>query len=123
MRPEADLSQRGQARLLGEFCAALDLDDLTLVLNDWGGGQFLLLEPEGRRVTRLVLVACEAFDKFPPPPARVMAMLTRVPGGVWLFSRLMQIGPFRRAQFTYGAMTASPVEDDIMRDWFTPLAR
>lgn len=123
MRPEADLSQRGQARLLGDFCAALDLDDVTLVLNDWGGGQFLLLEPEGRRVTRLVLVACEAFDNFPPPPARVMAALVRVPGGAWLFSRLMQIGPFRRAQFSYGAMTMYPVDDDIMRDWFAPLAK
>lgn len=123
MNPDADLSQRGQARLLGEFCAALHLEHVTLVLNDWGGGQFLLLEPEGCRVTRLVLVACEAFDNFPPPPARLMAALTRVPGGAWLFSRLMQIGPFRRARFSYGAMTVHPVEDGIMRDWFAPMAR
>ncbi|WP_308407739.1 alpha/beta fold hydrolase [Streptomyces somaliensis] len=65
MRPEADLSHRGVARLLGEFMGRLGLDDVTLVLNDWGGGQFLVLEEEGRRVARMVLVACEAFDNFP----------------------------------------------------------
>ncbi|WP_372499999.1 alpha/beta fold hydrolase [Streptomyces sudanensis] len=76
MRPDADLSHRGVARLLGEFTERLGLDDVTLVLNDWGGGQFLVLE-EGHRVARMVLVACEAFDNFPrgrpgcrPPSAR-----------------------------------------------------
>jgi pimeloyl-ACP methyl ester carboxylesterase len=123
MRSDADLTQRGQARLLGEFCAALELTEVTLVLNDWGGGQFLLLEPEGRRITRLVLVACEAFDNFPPPPARPMAMLARIPGGVWLFTRLMQIGPFRRARFGYGGMAIAPIPDDVVRDWFAPLTR
>lgn len=41
MNSNADLSQRGVALLLGEFIQRLDLNDVTLVLNDWGGGQFL----------------------------------------------------------------------------------
>src|SRR6188768_1949115 len=37
MRPGADLSHRGVALLLGELLERLDLTDVTLVLNDWGG--------------------------------------------------------------------------------------
>lgn len=123
MKPDADLSGRGVARLLGEFCAALELDDVTLVLNDWGGGQYVLLEPEGRRIARLVLVACEAFDNFPPPSARPMAALARVPGGIWLLTRLMRIAAFRRARFGYGGMAVHPIPDEIVLDWFAPATR
>ena len=122
MRADADLSHRGQARLLGEFCEALDLTDVTLVLNDWGGGQFLLLEAAGQRIGRLVLVACEAFDNFPPPPARAMAAMVRSPAGAWLFSRLMQLRPFRQARFSYGGMALAPLPDDMVRRWFAPMA-
>lgn len=66
MRPGADLSLRGVALLLGEFLDRLDLHDVTLVLNDWGGGQLLLSEGRDARIGRLVLAACEAFDNYPP---------------------------------------------------------
>jgi hypothetical protein len=39
MRPEADLSLLGQVRLVAEFLECLDLRDVTLVGNDWGGAQ------------------------------------------------------------------------------------
>src|SRR3954470_22711445 len=61
MKPDADLTHRGIALLLGEFLAALDLTDVTLVMNDWGGAQFLVSEGKAERVGRLVMVACEAF--------------------------------------------------------------
>ncbi|MET0694932.1 MAG: alpha/beta hydrolase [Propionibacteriaceae bacterium] len=123
MRPDTDLSQRGQARILGEFCEALDLNDVTLVLNDWGGGQFLLLEPEGKRISRLVLVACEAFDNFPPAPARAMTTLARLPGGVWLLTRLMMIPAFRRAKAGFGGMSLRGLPDEVVADWFAPATR
>ena len=37
MHPDADLSLTGQADLLGELLQRLDLQDVTLVANDWGG--------------------------------------------------------------------------------------
>src|SRR2546423_2395419 len=77
MKRDADLSQRGVARLLGEFIERLDLRDVTLVLNDWGGGQFLAVEDGADRIGRLVLVACEAFDNFPPAPAKPLAVVAR----------------------------------------------
>ena len=42
MRPDADLSLRGQVRLVAEFLERLGLSDVTLVANDWGGAQLLI---------------------------------------------------------------------------------
>ncbi|AIJ21693.1 hydrolase, alpha/beta hydrolase fold family [Amycolatopsis methanolica 239] len=69
MKPDADLSLRGHVRLLAEFLEALDLRDVTLVLNDWGGGQFLISERLAGRVGRLALVACEASASRGSPAA------------------------------------------------------
>ncbi|WP_049558649.1 alpha/beta fold hydrolase [Nonomuraea sp. SBT364] len=124
MKRDADLSQRGVARLLGEFVERLGLDEVTLVLNDWGGGQFLVLEEQGRRIARLVLVACEAFDNFPPgPAAKAAATVCRIPGGVWLFTRLMRVPVIRNNPNGYGGMSLRGIPDEIMDDWFAPATR
>ncbi|GAA1573527.1 alpha/beta hydrolase [Kribbella sancticallisti] len=123
MNPDADLSQRGVARLLGEFIERLGLDDVTLVLNDWGGGQFLVMDGQGQRVARLVLVACEAFDNFPPKPAKALTVVCRVPGGVWLLTRLMRLPSFRNNRNGYGGMSLRGIPDEILDDWFAPATR
>jgi pimeloyl-ACP methyl ester carboxylesterase len=63
----ADRTPRGIARLINEFLAALDLDDVTLVGNDTGGAicQFLLDE-DASRIGRVVFTNCDAFENFPP---------------------------------------------------------
>ncbi|WP_333736005.1 alpha/beta fold hydrolase [Streptomyces sp. IBSBF 2806] len=123
MNPDADLSQRGVSLLLGEFIERLGLDQVTLVLNDWGGGQFLVSEGRAQRLARMVLVACEAFDNFPPGPAKAMAQVCRVPGGVWLLTRLMAIPAFRHNRAGYGGMSLRGIPDEIMDDWFAPATR
>src|SRR5215218_4229852 len=50
MRPEADLSLRGQVRLLAEFLERLELEEVTLVFNDWCGAQLLVAEGWDGRV-------------------------------------------------------------------------
>lgn len=123
MTADADLSQRGVALLLGEFIEQLGLEDVTLVLNDWGGGQFLVSEGKSQRVARLVLVACEAFDNFPPGPAKAAAAVCRIPGGVWLLTRLMRIPSLRNNRNGYGGMSLRGIPDQIMDDWFSPATR
>lgn len=123
MNPDADLSQRGVALLLGEFIEELGLEQVTLVLNDWGGGQFLVSEGRAQRIARLVLVACEAFDNFPPGPAKAMAQVCRVPGGVWLLTRLAGIPAFRHNRGGYGGMSLRGIPDEVMDDWFAPATR
>ncbi len=123
MNPRADLSQRGVARILADFLDALHVRDVTLVLNDWGGGQFLINEQRIDRVGRLALVACEAFDNFPPGPARALGVVARIPGGLWLFLQLMRLRPIRRMSRGYGGMSLGGIPDDLLVDWFTPALR
>ena len=120
MKPDADLSQLGNALLLGEFLEALDLTDVTLVMNDWGGAQFLVTAGKADRVARLVMVACEAFDNFPPKPARPLVLLCSLPGGVRLMMRLLSTKFFRHNKKTYGAMSKHGIPDEVLDDWFGP---
>src|SRR4051794_36773591 len=50
MKPDADLSLRGQARLVAEFLDALDLRDVTLVLNDWNCAPILVADGLDARI-------------------------------------------------------------------------
>lgn len=124
MNSDADLSQLGVARLLGEFMERLDLHDVTLVLNDWGGGQFLISDDRADRIGRLVLVACEAFDNFPPGfAARALGRVAGVPGVVWLMFQGLRVPAIRHSQGTYGGMSLRGVPDDVLDGWFTPARR
>ena len=68
LRPGADRSIHGVARIVADTLAALDLDDIVLVGNDTGGVVTQLVavhHPE--RIGALVLTSCDAFEHFPPP--------------------------------------------------------
>ncbi len=52
MRPDADLSMRGMVELLGEFIQALDLREITLAMNDWGGPLLLVGGAQDERIAR-----------------------------------------------------------------------
>jgi pimeloyl-ACP methyl ester carboxylesterase len=83
MSAEADLSLRGQVRLLVEFLERLDLNQVTLVFNDWCGAQLLVAERRDARVERLVLASCETYDNYPPGlPGRTAALAAALPGGL-----------------------------------------
>lgn len=119
MRPDADLSLRGIAGLVSELLARLDLRDVTLVGNDWGGAQVIA---DDERVARLVLVACEAFDNYPPGLAgHLVKFAALVPGGIALMARSMKLKPLRRTPMALGWMSKRPVPDTIVDGWFTPL--
>jgi hypothetical protein len=53
MRPRADLSIDGIALLVAEFLERLDLHDVTLIMNDWGGPQLLVDHDRTERISRL----------------------------------------------------------------------
>ncbi|MFT4087099.1 MAG: alpha/beta hydrolase [Gordonia sp. (in: high G+C Gram-positive bacteria)] len=120
MRPDADLSQLGVARILAEFLDALDLHEVTLVLNDWGGGQFVVSDGRADRVARLVLSSCEAYDNFPPKPARPGVTLCRLPGGARAFMALTKTSLFRHGKQMYGGLSINRIPDPVMDDWFAP---
>ena len=119
MRLGADLSIDGIALLVAEFLEQLDLQNVTLVMNDWGGPQLLVDHGRTERIGRLVLVACEAFENFPPgAPGRRLAKLAVTPGGFALQSVLMRSAAVRRS--VAAALVKHGVPDELLRDWFGP---
>ncbi|MFJ8859262.1 alpha/beta fold hydrolase [Streptomyces sp. NPDC102451] len=122
MRPDADLTVLGVAHLVAEFLEELDLHDVTLVMNDWGGAQALVAEGRDQRIGRLVITSCEAFDNYPPGlPGRNLAVAARTPGGLRLAFALLKLKPMRRLPPTWGWMSKRPVPHDVMDDWLRPL--
>jgi pimeloyl-ACP methyl ester carboxylesterase len=122
MREDADLSLRGQAHLVAELLQRLDLNDVTLVCNDWGGGLLLTSEGGDQRIGRLVLAACETFDNYPPGlPGRNLDLLGRAPGGLALAAQALRVRALRRLPFTLGWMSKRPVPDEIVDGWLRPV--
>lgn len=121
MEPDADLSLWGIVRLLGEFLDVLDLTDVTLVGNDWGGPHWLVELGLAGRVSRVALVSCEAFDNLPPGlPGRVLGLSARMPFGLQLAALGMRVPPLRRLPVTYGWMAKRPVPADLLLSWMEP---
>jgi pimeloyl-ACP methyl ester carboxylesterase len=121
MHPEADLSLRGQVRLLVEFLERLELQEVTLVFNDWCGAQLLVAEGSDARVGRLILASCETDDNYPPGlPGRVAALAARLPGGLAAALKPLRIRALRRLPMTFGLMSKRPVPDERFDQWLEP---
>ncbi|MEV6836218.1 alpha/beta hydrolase [Streptomyces sp. NPDC051133] len=122
MKPDADLSIAGVARLVAEFLDRLDLRDVTLVMNDWGGAQALVSEGRDERIGRLVITSCEAFDNFPPGvPGSNLFTSAKLPGGINFAFRSLKWKPMRRLPMTWGWMSKRPVPHEVMNAWFEGL--
>ena len=121
MRPDADLSLHGLARLQAEFLEALDLREVTLVGNDLG--VFLVtasLYPE--RLARLVITSCEAFDHLPSGlPGHTIAFAARVPGGLNLAVQPLRLRALRRLPIAFGPMAKRPIPGEITDAWVRPV--
>jgi pimeloyl-ACP methyl ester carboxylesterase len=122
MRPDADLSMRGIAEMLGEFIERLDLREITLVMSDWGGPQLLVGSRYEDRIARLVVCSCEAFDNVPPKgPAKLLPYIARVPGGIFAAVLPFRVDRLRRLPITYGYLSKQPVPHEVMDRWFGPV--
>jgi len=125
MRPGADLSPPGVAALVADFLAALDLRDVTLVGNDSGGAVCQLVAaryPE--RIGRLVLTNCDAFELFPPPAFAYLTWAPRIPGLMTALAKLLHGVPrLRRLPLAWGALTVTPIAEDLLDAWSAPGAR
>lgn len=121
MRPDADLSLRGQVRLIVELLDRLQLERATLVFNDWCGAQLLVAEGWDERVAALVFASCETADNYPPGlPGRMAAMAARLPGGYVAALAPMRIKALRRLPTTFGLMSKRPIPDQMFDQWLEP---
>ena len=98
MRPDADVSPRGIARMIASVMEQLDLQDVTLVGNDTGGALCqLVVAHHPERLAGLVLTTCDAYEHFPPPALKPMMWLPRSPRIGDFFLRLGKFPPVREA--------------------------
>jgi pimeloyl-ACP methyl ester carboxylesterase len=120
LHPGADRTPTGIAQLIADFLEALDLEDVTLVGNDTGGGLCQLVavrHPE--RVGGLVLTNCDAFENFPPKAFRTLVLAARahlLTAGL----QSLRLRPVRRLPIAYGWLSKRPVPDAVLDRWVQP---
>jgi pimeloyl-ACP methyl ester carboxylesterase len=121
MAPDADLSPPGVARIIADFLAELDLNDVTIVGNDSGGAMSqVLVTQHPERIGRLVLTNCDTHENFPPKPFGILPPLARLPGAMTLIGLPFKIGPLRRAAFA--PFAKRPIPDELSASWMAPSA-
>lgn len=123
MDPNADLTPAGVAELVVEFLDRLELKDVTLVGIDTGGalGQ-LIVARHPERISRLVLVACDAYENFPPGlPGKFITLMARIPGGILGGVQPMRLRAPRHLPIAYGWMAQKRVPDDMTDSWLQPV--
>lgn len=122
MRREADLSPPGIARLIADFLAALDLQDVSVLANDTGGAfAQLLVTRHPERVGALVLTPSDAFQHFPPWQFRHLQALTHVPGAGWQIAQLLRSATARRSPLGFGLLTKNGIDDAVSATYGEPL--
>jgi pimeloyl-ACP methyl ester carboxylesterase len=121
MPPDADLTPLGLARLVADFLASHDLDDVVLVGNDTGGAIVQIAaahHPE--RIGAVVLTSCDTYDNFLPPLFRPLQWLAHVPGSSFLLLRSLQVPQLRRLPIALGWLTKRPIPDEVVDAWAAP---
>jgi pimeloyl-ACP methyl ester carboxylesterase len=121
MRPDADLTPPGLARLLADYLEALDLSGVTIIANDTGGAiSQILAANHPERIGRLVLTPCDAFENFLPPAFRPLQYAARVPPLLTGALQAMRLAPMRRLPNAFGWLIKNEKDDELLGEWFRP---
>ena len=121
--PGADFSPPGLAQLVADFLEALGLERVTLVGNDTGGAICQLVavhHPE--RIARLVLTPCDAYEHFPPPAFKPLAVLGRSTAVLAGIAQSMRFSAMRRSPLAYGWLMRR-FDDERCSAWVEPVRR
>ncbi|HEX6460298.1 MAG TPA: alpha/beta hydrolase [Thermoleophilaceae bacterium] len=118
-----DFSLGWFARVVADFCDALELDEIDLVANDTGGAVaqiFATKHPE--RLATLTLTNCETHDNVPPKALKPAVILARArllaPTLRWLTRRPPMA---RRTAFAQAYEKPKRLSDDTIREFQEPL--
>jgi pimeloyl-ACP methyl ester carboxylesterase len=121
MNENADFTTSGLARLIDDFLAALDLENVTLVGNDSGGAlSQIVVTQHPDRIGRLVLTPCDAFEVFPPGLFKYLNVVARIPGAMWELAQTMRIRPLRRLPIAFGWLSKRPIEREVSDSYVRP---
>jgi pimeloyl-ACP methyl ester carboxylesterase len=123
MARDADLTPTGLARLIADFMAALQLQDVTLVGNDTGGALCQLVagrHPE--RLARLILTNCDVFENFLPKAFRGLVLAARV-RLLTAALQALRLRAVRRLPLAYGWLSKRRLPEDVLEGWTQPFLR
>jgi pimeloyl-ACP methyl ester carboxylesterase len=122
MKPDADLTPPGTARILADFMAALDLEDVTLVGNDTGGAiSQIVAANHPERLGRLVLTPCDAYENFLPPFFRPLQYAAKVPGLLTALVQPTRLRSMQRGPLGFGLLISPEnIDSDVLDAWVRP---
>lgn len=118
LRPGADRTIYGVARIVADVLDALDLHDVVLVGNDTGGVVTQLVavhHPE--RLGALVLTSCDAFEHFPPPILKPVIAAAKSKKLFRAATQTMRLPAARRRAFE--GLAYSDI-DELTQAWVRP---
>ncbi|MUL66072.1 oxidoreductase [Mycobacterium sp. CBMA 234] len=115
LRPGADRSIHGVARMVADTLTALDLDDVVLVGNDTGGVVTQLVAVHyPARLGAMVLTSCDAFEHFPPPILKPVIQASQSKMLFRAAAQAMRIPLVRKR--AYAGLAHSDI-DALTREW------
>ena len=119
MRPDADLSPRGVARLVDELATTLELTDVTLVGNDTGGAICQLVAAERPAwLGALVLTPCDCYENFLPPLFRPLQVLARrAPWALTAALQPLRLSAPRRLPVAFGWLAKRGIPRELEDGW------
>jgi len=89
-----DFTPTGIADLIAKFLKTLDLQNVLIVANDTGGAYAQIFTAKyGENVSHLILSNCEGFEIFPPKKFKSLKSMVKVPGYLYLLSKVFSYKP------------------------------
>jgi pimeloyl-ACP methyl ester carboxylesterase len=120
--PDADLSPTGLADLIADAIGALDLEGVTLVGNDTGGGICqIALARRPELAERLVLTSCDAYDEFPPAFFKWVLWPTRWPAATRALLAPLRIRALRNTPLAYGWLMHRKLDERAGDSYVLPI--
>lgn len=123
VRPGQDLSLTGLAKVVEDFCAALDLTGLDLVANDTGGAvSQIVAAHQPQRLATFTLTNCETLGNVPPLAFKPAVLLARAGlfaplAGPRLLRNLRRT---RKLMYGIGYQDISKLPLDVVRAYLEP---
>ena len=119
--PDADLSPTGLADLILDSLDALDVEDVTLVGNDTGGGLCqIAISRRRERVGRLFLTSCDAFENFPPKFFDFLKWSAKVPGAIQFGFAPLRMEALRQTPLAFGWLAHTKIEREATDSYVLP---
>jgi pimeloyl-ACP methyl ester carboxylesterase len=122
-RPDQDYSLTRLAKVVEDFCAALDLTGVDLVANDTGGAiAQVVAAHQPQRFATLALTNCETLGNVPPLAFKPTVWLARIGLLARLRPRRLEnLRRLRRLYYGAGYQNVEALPEDAVRAYLEPL--